>query len=162
MGAIGGRLEEGSGQIWSLWKRRARKGIWSKTRKSNEGECSPRRPFVSRAVAEAAWGNGDAHVPSIAMRQPRPQAIGAHDAPRLPLGFASKPSPSAPWAQGLLSAFWERGSPDLPACGPRCGFAGRPVRPVFINKESRTSRGAKPHEANDTRPPQERPHQAGS
>ena len=30
-----------------------------------------------------------------------------------------KPSPSAPWAWGLLSAFWERGSPDLPACGLR-------------------------------------------
>ena len=78
------------------------------------------------------------------------------------LGFASKPSPSASWARGLLSVFWEWGSPDLPVCGPRRGFAGRPVRPIFINKESRPSRGAKPREADDTRPRRGRPHQAGS
>ena len=56
-------------------------------------------------------------VPSITTRQPRPQAVRARGASPLPFGFASKPSPSAPWARGLLSAFWERGSPDLPACG---------------------------------------------
>ena len=37
-----------------------------------------------------------------------------------------------------MSAFWERGSPDLPACGPRRGCASRPVRPIFINKEFKT------------------------
>ena len=37
-----------------------------------------------------------------------------------------------------LSAFWERGSPDLPACGPRRGCASRPVRPIFINKAFKT------------------------
>ena len=78
-------------------------------------------PFVSRAVAEAAWESGDAHVQSTAMRRPRPQTIGAHGAPHLTFGFASKPSPSVPWARGLLSASWEWGSPDLPACGPRRG-----------------------------------------
>ena len=41
-------------------------------------------------------------------------------------GFASKPSPSAPWARGLLSVFWERGSPDLPACGPQAWLHQRP------------------------------------
>ena len=30
----------------------------------------------------------------------------------------------ARWARGLLSAFWERGSPDLPACGLRRGSKG--------------------------------------
>ena len=73
------------------------------------------------AVAEAAWGSGDAHVQSTATRQPRPQAFGARGAPNLTLGFAAKPRPSAPWAQGLLSAFWEQGSPDLPTCGPLRG-----------------------------------------
>ena len=48
------------------------------------------------------------------------------------------PSPSAPWARGLLSAFWERGSPDLPACGPRRGYASGPVRSFFINKAFET------------------------
>ena len=35
--------------------------------------------------------------------------------------FSTKPSPGAPWARGLLSAFWEWGSPDLLACGLRHG-----------------------------------------
>ena len=61
-----------------------------------------------------------------------------------------------------LSALWERGSPYWPACGPWCGFAGRPLRPIFINKESRPLRGAKPRVADDQRLPQERPHQEGS
>ena len=100
--------------------------------------------------------------PSVAGRQSRPQAVGACGAPHLPFGFASKPSPSAPWARGLLSAFWERGSPDLPACSPQRGSAGGPVCPIFTNKQSRPSRGAKPREAGDTRPPQEWPHQVGS
>ena len=92
----------------------------------------------SRAVVETAWGSGDAHVQSTATRRPRPQAFRARGAPRLTFGFASKPSPSAPWARELLSAFWERGSPDLPACGPRRGYASRPVRPIFINETFKT------------------------
>ena len=59
---------------------------------------------------------------------------------------------------GLLSAFWERGSPDLPAYGPRRGSTHGPIWPVFTNKYSRPSRGAKPREADDTRPPQGQPH----
>ena len=66
-------------------------------------------------------GCGDAHVQSIATRRPRPQAVGARGASHLPLRFPAKPSPGAPWARGLLSAFWEWGSPDLPACGLRRG-----------------------------------------
>ena len=38
----------------------------------------------------------------------------------------------------ILSAFWERGSPDLPACSPRHGSARGPVRPIFINKAFKT------------------------
>ena len=121
-----------------------------------------RRDLSSRAVAEAAWGSGDAHVQSTATRRPRPQAIGARGAPHLTFGFASKPSLSVPWARGLLSVFWEWGSPNLPVCGPRCGSTSGPVRPIFINQHSRPSRGAKPRRADDARLPQGRPHQAGS
>ena len=121
-----------------------------------------RRDLSSRAVVEVAWGSGDAHVQSTATHCPRPQADGARGAPHLPLHFSAKPSPSAPWARGLLSAFWERGSPDLPACGQRRGSRGGPVRPIFINSSSRPSRGAKPRGADDEGLPQERPHQAGS
>ena len=36
-----------------------------------------------------------------------------------------------------------------------------PARPIFTNTNSRPSRGAKPHRADDARLPQGRPHQAG-
>ena len=39
----------------------------------------------------------------------------------MPFRLSARPSPGAPWAWGLLSAFWERGSPDLSACGLRRG-----------------------------------------
>ena len=61
-----------------------------------------------------------------------------------------------------LSAFWEWGSPDLPACSLRRGSSGGPVRPIFVNLSSRPSRGAKPQGADDARLPQERPRQVGS
>ena len=48
------------------------------------------------------------------------------------------------------------------ACGLQRGSTGGPVRPIFINQQSRPLRGAKPRGADDTRPPQEWPHQAGS
>ena len=80
----------------------------------------------------------------------------------MPFRFAAKPSPSAPWARGLLSAFWQRGSPDLPACGLWRGSSSGPVRPIFISSSSRPSRGAKPRGADDRKLPQRQPHQAGS
>ena len=52
-----------------------------------------------------------------------------------------------------LSAFWERGSPDLPACGLRRGSSGGPARPIFISSSSRPSRGAKPRGADDRKLP---------
>ena len=60
------------------------------------------------------------------------------------------------------SAFWQRGSLDLPACGLRRGSGGGPARPIFISPSSRPSRGAKPRGAGDRKPPQRQPHQAGS
>ena len=43
------------------------------------------------------------------------------------------------------------GSPDLPACGAQHGSTNGLVRPIFISKHSRPSRGAKPREAGDTK-----------
>ena len=111
--------------------------------------CS--RDSSNRAVAEAAWGSRDAHVPSIATRRPRSQAVRARSIPHFPFSFALKPCPSAPWAQGLLSAFWDQGCPDLPACGPRRGSTNGLVRPSFGRNSSRPSRGAEPREADDTK-----------
>ena len=61
------------------------------------------------------------------MRRPRPQAVRARGALLLPFRLPARPSPGAPWARGLLSAFWERGSPDLPTCGLRRGSKGGPA-----------------------------------
>ena len=94
--------------------------------------------FVKCAVAKAAWGSGDANVQLVTMRQEGPQEVVARSAPHLPFGFASKPSPSVPWARGLLSAFWEQGSADLPAYSPRRGSTIGPVRPVFVNPTLKT------------------------
>ena len=68
----------------------------------------------------------------------------------------------APVVRSGLSAFWERGSPDLPACGLWRGSRSGPVRPIFIDTCSRPSRGSKPRGADNTELPQARPHQAGS
>ena len=83
-------------------------------------------PASLLSVGQLPRQRGEAETPTsnqppCVNRGRRP--FGARDAPNLTLGFAAKPSPSAPWARGLLSAFWERGSPDLPACGPRRGQA---------------------------------------
>ena len=64
--------------------------------------------------------------------------------------------------QRTLSVFWERGSPDLPACGLRRGSKGARHGPSSSTQDSRPSRGAKPRRADDARLPQERPRQAGS
>ena len=61
-----------------------------------------------------------------------------------------------------LSAFWEWGSPDLPACGLRLGSKGGPARPIFTNTNPRPSQGAKPRGEDDAELPQARPHQDGS
>jgi hypothetical protein len=77
---------------------------------------------------------GEAETPTsnqVAMRQSGPQAIGARGTSPLPFGFATKPSPSAPWARGLLSASWEPGYPDLPAYGPGRGPLSGLVWPIF-------------------------------
>ena len=62
----------------------------------------------------------------------------------------------------VLLVFWERGSPDLPACGLRRGSKGGPARPIFTNTNPRPSRGAKPRGADGRKLPQARPCQAGS
>ena len=85
------------------------------TTTGNYGRAAFARQLSSREVAEGAWGSADAHVPSSDTRRLSPQAIGALNASPLPFGFTSKPSPSAPWTRGLLSAFWEPGYPVLPA-----------------------------------------------
>ena len=67
---------------------------------------------------------------------------------------------SSPWTG--VSAFWARGSPDLPTCGLWRGSSGGPVQPSFISSSLRPSRGAKPRGADDRKLPRKQPPQAGS
>ena len=54
------------------------------------------------------------------------------------------------------------GVPRLACLRPAAWLSSGPVWPVFINPSSRPSRGANPRGEDDTKPPQGRPHQAGS
>ena len=157
-------MERGENSRWIGGESRGsrRKREQEVRRRQREDHCVQASWPPSQAHNEGAWGSEGAHVQSTATRFPRPQADGARSAPHLPLRFSTKPSPSVPWARGLLSVFWERGSPDLPTCRLRRGSSGGPVRPIFIISNSRPSREAKPRMADDTRLPQEQPRQAGS
>ena len=104
----------------------------------------------------------------------RPQAVRVRGSSLLPFRLPARLSPGALWARGLLSVFWERGSPDLPACGvARKGaqrgpssstqaqdpcegpsLAGRTTRSFLrhglirlAHEEAESSRQGKPHEA---------------
>ena len=95
----------------------------------------------TRQVEQLPRQRGEAETPT-SNQPPRVnrgrRPFGTRGAPNLTFGFAAKPSPSAPWARGLLLAFWEWGSPDLPACSPRHGYASGHVRSIFINKAFET------------------------
>src|SRR3954470_4717240 len=99
--------------------------------------CTTASPH-SKVQNKEAWGNSAAHVQSTATRRPRPQAVRARGASPLPFRLSARPSPCSPWDRGLLSAFWERGSPDLPARGPRRGSNGGPAWPIFISTRLKT------------------------
>ena len=62
------------------------------------------------------------------------------------LSFPPWPSPTKDFV-GVLGT----GYPDLPTCGPGHGSTNGPVRPGFTSNSSRSSRGAKPREADDTK-----------
>ena len=130
-------------------------------RREEERLCATTGPPRWAKIKEV-WGSRATHVLSTATRRPRPKAVRARGALHLPLCLFAQPSPGTPWARGLLSAFWERGSPDLPACDLRRGSRGGPTQPIFISTSSRTSRGAKPRGVDDKKLPQARPRQAGS
>ena len=116
----------------------------------------------SRAVAKAAWGSGDAHVQSTAMCRPRLQAFGARGAPRLILWLCLEAKPKRALGPGATIGVLGTGVPRLACLRPTAWLCCRPVWPTFINKAFKTLTRAKPREADDARPPQERPCQAAS
>ena len=149
----------GSGELFRCGK----KGIWSKTKSSNESLAVGSTPLFVRleqlprqhGEAESPTSNQSPHVIKAAGGQgPRCSALALW----LRLEAKSERALGSGATVGVLG----RGSLDLPACGLRRGSSSVPVLPVYINQSSIPLRGAKPREADDARLPQGRPHQAGS
>ena len=113
------------------------------------GKRRCRRPINRHTSTEAAgfWGPRCSELDPWLRREAKPERT---------LG------PGA--TVGVLGA----GVPRLACLRPTAWLSKQAVRPIFINKAPKTlargqaSRGAKPREADDTRPPLERPSQAGS
>ena len=93
----------------------------------NEDKRCPRRPFVHSSSCRGSVGK---------QRCPRP--INRHASTKAAGFWGPWRSALDLWARGLLSASWEWGSPDLPDCGPRRGWASRSVWPIFIDKAFKT------------------------
>src|SRR4051812_7338553 len=92
-------------------------------------------------VTQLTRRRGEVETPTscqTATRRPRPQAVRARGASPLPFRLSARPSPCVPWARGLLSTFWERGSPELTACGLWRGSNGGPAWPIFISTRLKT------------------------
>ena len=77
-----------------------------------------RRDLSSRAVAEAAWGSGDAHVQSTATRQPRSRAFEAPRAPRLILWLRLEAKPERALGPGATVGVLGTGVPRLACLWP--------------------------------------------
>jgi len=130
-------------------------------RRKEERLCATTGP-PSWAQNEEARGSRATHVQSTATRRPSRRLLGP--AALRTCSFASLLSQVRAHLGpgGYCLAFWERGSPDLPACGLRRGSRGGPAWPIFISTGSRSSRGTKPRGADDRKLPQARPRQASS
>ena len=115
--------------------------------------CMRHRP-VKSSSCRGSMGKWRRPHPINGHASSRLQAVRARGAPQFPFGFAWKPSPSAPWAQGLLPASWIQGYPALPTCGPPRGSINGLVQPSFSVNNSRPSRGAKPRKVDDAKTPE--------
>ena len=151
-GALARGLPLLGGRELPSWRHRRHCERWSKEEEAKKGEMDwkgSRRSITiaggGQPSASTIAGNHDSFrtqglvklngCRGIMGKRRRPRPINRHAAPKaagcwgpgashLPLRFSAKPSPGAPWAQGLLSVFLEWGSPDLPACGLPRGSSG--------------------------------------
>ena len=111
-----------------------------------------RKPPVVRPARLGPSRGWAALGPQLSHATGRRQVSLGTPIPTTPIAW--KPSPSAPWAQGLLSASWTWGYPVLPACGPPCDFIDGLVRPSFETNTTRPSQGAKPCGVDDAKTPE--------
>ena len=121
---------------------------------SNDDPFCMQHAVVKSSSCRGSMGKRSPPRPISRHASSRPQAIRARGALHLPLGFAWKPSPSAPWARGLPSASWTWGYPILPACSPPRVSINGLAWSSFNNNTSRPSRGVKPCEADDAETPE--------
>ena len=103
-----------------------KKGDLSKAKRINKGKHYLHQPFVKSGSCRGSVGKRRRPCPINRHASTEAAGFWGRGAPYLTLGSAAKPSPSAPWARGLLSGFWEWGCPDLPAYGPRSWPHQRP------------------------------------
>jgi hypothetical protein len=118
------------------------------------------RSPVSRTATEALGEVGASTTQPAPRASPARRLWGPTALRPCRFGFSWKPSPSAPWARGLLSAFWEPGYPDLPACGPWRGPSGGRVRPIFSTNPQHPREGPSLARRTTPRPPEGAAHES--
>ena len=84
------------------------------------------RRTSSGTVTEAAWGSGDAHVPSIATRQSRPQAVGAPRCSALSLWLHLEAKSEHALGPGATIGILGMGVPRLACLRPVVWLKGGP------------------------------------
>ena len=146
-----GDLEQGEEEAMKAWQQMAPLLSDENSCQGSMGKQRRPRPINLHASTEAAgyWGpRHSALDPWLRLEAKSERALG----PGATVGVLGT---GVPGLACLRPMAWLH---QRPYAAHARGFAGRPVRPIFINKESRPSRGARPHKADDTRPPQEQPH----
>ena len=121
--------------------------VLEKLLRAGEGRIVKKLQQVANAVAALALTspNGvEAFAPLIpqpprAVKGAKGRGPGARDASAFLPWLRPEANSARALGPGLLSVFWERGSPDLPACGLRRGSKGGPARPIFTNTNPRPS-----------------------
>ena len=113
-----------------------------------------RRDLSSRAVTEAAWGSGDAHVQSTATRQPRPQAFWGPRCSVLDPWLRREAKPERTLGPGATVGVLGMGVPRLACLRPTAWLSQQAVRPIFINKASKTLARRTTQDLRMERPPQ--------
>ena len=173
------------GALWSKWGSCSSGGVWRTAKRDSTGYCSsppstssnlhglpstcsslhgllfiqpPPHATLPANVQQPLHGRPSTVYCSSSPPRGRPVHPALHTT-----GSCSSRGNATAHCSSNLSVFWERGSPDLPACGLWRGSRGGPAWPIFINTSSRPSRGAKPLVGWTTGElPQARPRQAGS
>ena len=115
----------------------------------------------SRAVVEAAWGIAYTHAIN---RHTSTEAAGfwGPRCSKLDPWLRREANPARTLGLGATVGVLGMGVPRLACLRPAVWRSQQAVRPIFINKHPRPSRGAKRREVDDARPPPEWPSQAGS